>query len=76
MFLLKFMYDYFKDLKNIANRIKNLQLQSGSKFNLCFLRKLCCVVSLRHVKSILRLLEVIVSVIVEGSLKPGDRKVV
>ena len=74
MFLLKFMYDYFKDLKKIANRIKNLQ--SGSKFNLCFLRKLCCVVSLRHVKSILRLLEVIVSVIVEGSLKPGDRKVV
>ena len=67
------MYDYFKDLKKIANRIKNLQ---SSKFNLCFLRKLCCVVSLRHVKSILRLLEVIVSVIVEGSLKPGDRKVV
>ena len=67
----------FKDLKKYANRIKNLQLQSGSKFNLCFLRKLCCVVSLRHVKSILDLLlEVIVSVGVEGSLKPGDRKVV
>ena len=71
------MYDYFKDLKKFANRIKNLQLQSGSEFNLCFLRKLCCVVSLRHVKSILDLLlEVIVSVGVEGSLKPGDRKVV
>ena len=72
------MFDYFKDLKKILQIELRIYYQSGSEFIICvFLRKLCCVVCLRPVKSVLRLfIQVNVSVIIGRLSQVSDRKVV